>query len=66
MTNYEYGRQCFYKGNLNNPFRDGTYKHKEWLRGFNRGYFDNLEKVVANEHKKRRNQLHESVRWKQS
>ena len=32
MTNYEYGRQCFYKGNLNNPFRDGTYKHKEWLR----------------------------------
>ena len=62
MNNFEFGRQSFNKGRLVSPFREGTYKHKEWLRGFNRGYFDNLEKVVANEHKKRRNQLHESVR----
>ena len=62
MNNYEYGKLSFYKGKLNSPFKSTTYAHKEWKRGFNRAYFDNLEKVVANEHRKRRNQTHESVR----
>ena len=59
MKNYEYGRQSFYKGRLNNPLKEGTYGHKEWTRGFNRGYFDNLEKVKQNENRRRSKRTHD-------
>ena len=52
MKSYEYGKQSFFKGKLNSPYKDSTYAFKEWLRGFNRGYFENLEKVKQDEHRR--------------
>ena len=44
----EIGRQAFYRGKLNNPFRPNTAFYREWERGFNQAYFENLEKINAN------------------
>lgn len=37
------GYDAFFKGHLNAPYKRGTMKEKEWQRGFNAGYFDNLK-----------------------
>lgn len=37
------GYDAFWRGHLLNPYRAGTMKHKEWLRGQNAAYFDNLK-----------------------
>ena len=62
MKSYEYGRQSFFKGKLNSPYKDSTYAFKEWLRGFNRGYFENLEKVKQDEHRRGSKGTHERTR----
>ncbi len=36
-----------------NPFHKDTMQFREWNRGFNRAYFDNLKRVKDNEFKKR-------------
>ena len=52
MNTFEQGRTAFYKWRITSPYNRDTYNDKEWQRGFNRGYFDNLERVKANEHRK--------------
>lgn len=47
------GHTSFTKGNLVNPYNEGTNKHKQWEFGFNQAYFDNLEKVKKNEHQRK-------------
>jgi hypothetical protein len=36
------GRASFFRGNFDNPYRRGTLLSKEWERGWNAGYFENL------------------------
>ena len=36
-----------------NPFHKDTMQFREWNRGFDRAYFDNLKRVKDNEFKKR-------------
>lgn len=39
---YEYGSKCFREGTLDNPYKHGTYMHKEWQRGFNDAFTSNI------------------------
>lgn len=43
---YDSGRQAFYKGKLDSPYRKRSILHKEWVRGFDTAYFDNLQQVT--------------------
>lgn len=43
----------FRKGNLENPFNEGTQRNKDWQFGFNKAYFANLEKVKSYEARRR-------------
>jgi len=47
----EEGRKAFKQGNLSNPYNDNSSKAKSWDFGFNRAYFENLEKVKKKEAK---------------
>ena len=51
MRYYNHGISSFWKGQLANPYPINTVKHREWQRGFNKAYFDNLEKVKRLERK---------------
>jgi hypothetical protein len=44
---YRMGFEAFRSGELSNPFSETTYFGKEWVRGFNKAYFLNLEKINA-------------------
>lgn len=44
MKPYELGMLGF-KRNKTNPFTLDTFDYKEWERGYNSAYFENLEKV---------------------
>lgn len=39
---YYEGHQAFIAGTLDCPFSQDTQKYKEWMRGFNDAYFENL------------------------
>ena len=47
-TVFEAGKLGF-KRNRSNPFNSNTYSYREWERGYNDAYFENLEKVKAKE-----------------
>lgn len=40
---FEMGYKAFFKGTFDSPYKEGTVLLKEWIRGFDRGYFDNLK-----------------------
>ena len=44
MKNVRRGMSDFYKGNITNPFPEDTTDHREWQFGFNKSYFENLER----------------------
>lgn len=44
------GYRAFYKGNLDCPYPQHTMKAKEWQRGFNKAYYDNLEYITHHNH----------------
>jgi hypothetical protein len=39
---FDQGRNAFYKGWLTNQYEPDTVQGKEWQRGFDRGYFENI------------------------
>lgn len=41
---YFEGYEAFQLGILDCPFTADTQKYKEWMRGFNTAYFDNLKR----------------------
>lgn len=47
MPEFYQGYRSFNIGNLVNPHRVNTLKHREWEHGFNTGYFDCLRKLEA-------------------
>ena len=51
MNIVDRGIRDFYKGNLINPYNVDTYRNKEWERGFNKAYFEQLERVKKYENR---------------
>ena len=50
---YEKGYHDFKHGRVFNPFHKDTMQHREWLRGFNKAYFEQLKRVKQYELKAR-------------
>ena len=50
---HEKGYNDFKHGRVFNPFHKDTMQHREWLRGFNKAYFEQLKKVKQYEYKAR-------------
>jgi len=46
---YEAGGRAFRGGYIENPYKPGTNQYKEWQRGFDAMYFENLEEVQKHE-----------------
>ena len=44
---FDKGRYAFVRGWIANPYSEDDPKGKEWQRGFNAAYFDNLDKMKA-------------------
>ena len=40
--------RAFKRGRIINPYKVGSSFYKEWDRGFNKAYFENLEKLNEN------------------
>tara|TARA_R100001443_G_scaffold116219_2_gene136070 strand:- start:7044 stop:7235 length:192 start_codon:yes stop_codon:yes gene_type:complete len=57
MNIIDKGKKDFYKGNITNPFNEDTYRNKEWQRGFNMAYFEQLERVKNHENRRRSKRL---------
>ena len=45
IIQFKRGTDDFYRGKIKNPFHKDTMQYREWERGFNKAYFDNLRKV---------------------
>jgi|TARA_R110002012_G_scaffold304620_1_gene508199 hypothetical protein len=58
MKANEKGYKDFNLGKIVNPFNGNTYRHKEWQRGFNKAYFEQLEKVKSYESRRRSKKIH--------
>ena len=43
------GQFAFKKGWLNNQYNPETVQGKEWQRGFDKAYFENLDKIKKKE-----------------
>lgn len=50
---FEDGKSGFYRNKVN-PYSQKSYLYREWERGYNFSYFENLEKVKKNETRTRR------------
>jgi hypothetical protein len=49
MKPYDEGYRAFRKGQLSNPYNKDTSRYRDWEFGFNKAYFDNLERVKERE-----------------
>lgn len=45
MVQFKEGYYAFTRGWLKNAYNDESNKGKEWQRGFDRAYFDNLKRI---------------------
>ena len=46
---YTRGIMDFKKGRITNPFHPDTMQYREWERGFNTAFYENLERVKGHE-----------------
>jgi hypothetical protein len=44
---HEKGYLAFKRGRIINPYKEGSSFYKEWERGFNKAYFENLGSLHA-------------------
>lgn len=49
MKPFEEGQLAFKRGHVTNPYKEGTSRGRDWLYGFNKAYFANLERVKEKE-----------------
>ncbi len=49
MKPYDKGYAAFWKGDVGNPHPTNTNKNREWERGWNAAYFENLKAVEDEE-----------------
>ena len=47
------GYDCFKHGRMENPFGIDTMQYREWSRGFDRAFYDNLKRVKDHEVRER-------------
>ena len=52
---HQMGYDCFRHGRMENPFSDDTMQYREWSRGFDRAFYDNLKRVKEHELRTRSN-----------
>ena len=38
---FDMGQKAFHRGIFDSPYKESSFLHKEWKRGFNTGYFIN-------------------------
>ena len=50
---HDKGYNDFKHGRVFNPFHEDTMHHREWLRGINKAYFEQLKRVKVYESKAR-------------
>ncbi len=50
---YNEGYRDFYSGQIANPYDQQTKDNRDWELGFNKAYFQNLEKVLEREARER-------------
>lgn len=41
------GRKAFATGKIENPYNPGTTNYRDWQFGFDRAYFENLERITG-------------------
>lgn len=58
MNVVDKGYKSFWKGHIVNPYNVGTYRNKEWERGFNKAYFEQLRRIKKYESKRRGGRVH--------
>ena len=46
---FGWGYKAFKKGSLDSRLKRNTMQHREWQRGWNTAYFENLKKVKQHE-----------------
>jgi|TARA_R110000822_G_scaffold225112_1_gene357956 hypothetical protein len=46
---FQKGLEDFKRGRIGNPFHKDTMQYREWERGFNRAWYENLKRVFNNE-----------------
>lgn len=46
---YEKGYSDFKGGRVTNPFPDDTMQYREWERGFNKAYYEQLKRIKEHE-----------------
>jgi hypothetical protein len=46
---HQMGYDAFKHGRVVNPFNDDTMQYREWYRGFNKAFYDNLKRVKQHE-----------------
>ena len=44
---HDKGYRAFKRGRIINPYKQGSSFYKEWERGFNTAYFENLGQINA-------------------
>ena len=49
IIQYKRGSEDFQRGRVANPFHKDTMQYREWNRGFNKAYFEQLKKVKQHE-----------------
>lgn len=53
---FEKGYRDFRRGRITNPFHPDTMQHREWQRGFNAAFAEQLSRVQENEQSRTRGQ----------
>ena len=54
---YKKGINSFYR-NEESPYKANTMQHREWIRGWNVAYFDNVKRVKNAEARRRSEKIH--------
>jgi len=49
MKAHDEGYKDFKQGQISNPYKAGSKRHRDWQIGFDKAYFNNLQRVKENE-----------------
>lgn len=44
---FEMGQRAFVRGIFKSPYKETSFLHKEWKRGFDTGFFSNMKQLDA-------------------
>ncbi len=44
---FEMGQKAFHRGRFASPYKETSFLHKEWKRGFDNGFFSNTNRFNA-------------------